>query len=151
MVGAAAVIVACGASSPPPTSRADAPTSRGKQCLLDAAAPRTPKPDAAAKIGVSQILVRHAELERPLGATRAREAACLRALEARQKLEAGADFAEVVAQYSDGGKDTGGVLGRVSRDELDPKFADAAFALDVNELSYVVETPRGFHVILRTE
>ena len=46
---------------------------------------------------------------------------------------------------------TGGALGSVSKSDLDPTFANAAFSLDVNELSHVVETDRGFHVIVRTE
>ena len=144
---------ACGGASAGSTSEnpAAAASGRGRQCLEDAAAPRQPRADAPTKITVSHILVRHAELERPEGATRSREAACLRALDALERLRAGADWAEVVKKYSDAGRDVGGLLGSVARDELDPSFADAAFALDVKELSYVVESKRGFHVILRTE
>jgi parvulin-like peptidyl-prolyl isomerase len=56
-----------------------------------------------------------------------------------------------VKSYSDAGEATGGSLGTVGKDELEPTFAGAAFSLGVGELSHVVETERGFHVIVRTE
>jgi peptidyl-prolyl cis-trans isomerase C len=109
---------------------------------------RDPKPDAPLTIRVSHILVRHRELKQPSGATRAREAACLRALDALHALENGADWDEVVLEYNDANNDA---LGRVRQEDLATDFANAAFALDVNEISYVVETSRGFHVILRKD
>jgi NIMA-interacting peptidyl-prolyl cis-trans isomerase 1 len=39
----------------------------------------------------------------------------------------------------------------VERREVAPPFADAAFELSVQQMSDVVETDRGFHLILRTE
>jgi parvulin-like peptidyl-prolyl isomerase len=63
-------------------------------------------------------------------------------------LESGGDWDETVKEYSDARND---VLGRVSFDELTTDFANAAFALEANQLSYVVETNRGFHIILRKE
>jgi parvulin-like peptidyl-prolyl isomerase len=95
--------------------------------------------------------VRHADLRRPEGATRSRAEACLRAEEAREKLLAGAEWAEIVQSHSDAGQATGGSLGQVSKEDLEPSFANAAFALGAGELSHVVETERGFHVIVRTE
>ena len=148
------LLTACGGSSAPaaaPDPAEEGAASAGKQCLEDASAPREPKANAPEAIEVSHILVRHAELKRPQGATRSREQACLRALEARNKLQASGDWDAVVSEYSDAPGATGGALGRVSADELDPAFASAAFALDVDELSYVVETERGFHIILRTD
>lgn len=139
-----------GAATPAPAEPTE-PKTPGARCLADARAPRTPKDSAPASIGVSHILIRHAELRDPRGATRSREQACLRALEARKKLEASGDWDAVVDEYSDAAGATKGALGTVSRDQLDSTFADAAFALDVNELSYVVETERGFHIIVRTE
>ena len=43
------------------------------------------------------------------------------------------------------------MLGAVSRSEVAPPFADAAFELHVGDVSYVVESEFGFHVIMRTE
>jgi parvulin-like peptidyl-prolyl isomerase len=70
----------------------------------------------------------------------------LRALEALRALEGGASWSSAVADYNDAADDA---LGRVTREELTPSFAEAAFSLEVDQLSYVVETDRGFHVILR--
>ncbi len=122
--------------------------TRGEQCLADAATPRSAPKDAPEKMTVSHILVRHAELERPEGATRSREEACLRALTALQKLEEGALWHEVAATFSDAAS---GSLGRVSKDMLTGAFGEAAFSLEPNQLSYVVESDRGFHVILRED
>ena len=150
------VLVGVGCGSKPSASggakgAAQVDASPGAICLEDAAAPREIPEGAPENIEVAHILVRHADLERPEGATRSREAACLRALEALEMLEQGAEWEKVVAEYSDAPGATEGNLGTVSRDQLAPEFANAAFSLDVNQLSYVVETDRGFHVILRLE
>jgi len=58
-----------------------------------------------------------------------------------------------VASYSDETDPThhGGTIGDIGRSDVLPPFADAAFELKVGEVSEVVETPFGFHVILRVE
>ena len=85
--------------------------------------------------------------------TRTREEACLRALEARSKLQQGASFTDVVKEYSEepGAATREGSLGSIERSQMVPPFADAAFELARGEVSQVVETDFGFHVILRTE
>jgi peptidyl-prolyl cis-trans isomerase NIMA-interacting 1 len=123
-------------------------TSPGQQCLEDARSKRTPAAAAPRRIRVAHILVRHTELKDPAGATRAPEAACLRALEALNKLKGGADWEPVATEFSDSKTSD---LGSITKEDVTPAFADAAFELDVNQLSYVVETDRGFHVILRLE
>lgn len=150
----ALLLCSCGgapAAAPSTPSRATPASSPTDACLAEAAAPRTPKPGAPDKISLSHILVRHKDLKRSEGATRSRGEACLRAREAREKLLAGAEWDAVAKDYSDAGDATGGKLGSVSKSELDETFANAAFALDAGELSHVVETPRGFHVIARSE
>lgn len=149
----AVCLVACGGGAEPAatpdtdTASADgASEPRGKACLADARAPRVPSPDAPGKIEVSHILVRHAELKEPRGATRSPEQACLRALDALQALQSGADWDETMAKFSDSKSSS---LGRVALEDLSPGFAEAAFALDVDTVSYVVESDRGFHIILR--
>ncbi len=143
---------ACGGAGAASPAAVAPPSGPGPECLDAAAAERTPKPGAPEKIGVSHILVRHAELDRN-AADRPREAACLRALDALKALETGGDFDEVVGEFSDerGAATRGGSLGDVSRSDVHESFANAAWALEVDELSYVVETESGFHVILRTK
>jgi parvulin-like peptidyl-prolyl isomerase len=51
-----------------------------------------------------------------------------------------------MAKFSDSKSSS---LGRVALEDLSPGFAEAAFALDVDTVSYVVESDRGFHIILR--
>jgi peptidyl-prolyl cis-trans isomerase SurA len=46
-----------------------------------------------------------------------------------------------------GSKDNGGELGVMGRDELDPEFAAAAFKLQNGEMSDVVKSSYGFHII----
>ncbi len=64
-------------------------------------------------------------------------------------LKAGADFATLAKKYSDdpGSASQGGDLGFVKRGMFYPEFEAAAFSLNVNEISDVVESPVGFHII----
>jgi peptidyl-prolyl cis-trans isomerase NIMA-interacting 1 len=142
----------CGGTQTRETSAKGASGSNAeKDCLSAAASHSEPRADAPSHIVVSHVLVRHADLARPEGATRTRGQACLRALEALNNLKDGAEWADVVKGYSDAPGPNAGSLGRVTQEDLDPSFAAAAFSLDVNEISYVVESYRGFHVIIRKE
>jgi len=123
--------------------------SPGTQCIEQAKIARTPSTEAPERIDVAQILVRHAGVRDAGGVYRTREEACLRAMEARDKLLAGGDWDEVFKKYSDAQGATQGVLYDVTQGSLEPAFAGAAFSLAVDELSYVVETKRGFHIIWR--
>lgn len=136
------------------TAKAEAPQSPAEKCLAIAGAKIERKADEPAKIGVRHVVVKYKGAKNsPDSITRSREEACLRAMEARDKIQAGTDFDAIVNEYSDepGAAGRRGSLGTVERGELAPPFADAAFELSVQQMSDVVETDRGFHLILRTE
>ena len=61
-------------------------------------------------------------------------------------------FAEAAIEYSDCPSGaSGGDLGTFGRGAMVAPFEDAAFALAQNEVSGIVETQFGYHLILRTE
>jgi len=64
-------------------------------------------------------------------------------------LRHGVDFAQLATKYSDdpGSRSQGGDLGTVQRGVFYPEFEAAAYALKDNEISNVVESPVGFHII----
>ena len=68
-------------------------------------------------------------------------------------LKQGADFAELAKKVSQdpGSARQGGELPFVSRGQLIKEFEDAAFALKDGEMSPVVESPYGYHIILMKE
>jgi peptidyl-prolyl cis-trans isomerase SurA len=69
------------------------------------------------------------------------------------ELKAGKDFGEVAKRFSDdtGTKDKGGDLGFFERRMMVQEFDEAAFNLEVGEVSDVVKTNFGLHVIKVTE
>jgi peptidyl-prolyl cis-trans isomerase SurA len=64
-------------------------------------------------------------------------------------IKAGADFAELAKKYSEdpGSASVGGDLGFVKKGVFYPEFESLAFRLKEGEISDVIETPVGFHII----
>lgn len=70
----------------------------------------------------------------------------------RMIVEEGADFADMAKKFSqDGSARMGGDLGWARRGKFVPDFEAAAFRLEKEEISKVVETEFGFHVIQMLE
>jgi peptidyl-prolyl cis-trans isomerase C len=69
-------------------------------------------------------------------------------LDIRAQVQAGADFAEMAKKYSEGpSKAKGGDLGYFGYAQMAPTFETAAFALRPGEISKVVTTQFGYHLI----
>ena len=78
----------------------------------------------------------------------AKEAARNKISEVRQKLSAGGDFAELAKEYSEGPSGPrGGDLGYFRRGQMVKPFEDAAFSMQVDQVSELVETRFGYHLI----
>jgi parvulin-like peptidyl-prolyl isomerase len=66
-----------------------------------------------------------------------------------KRVKAGEDFATLATQYSEdpGSKEKGGELDPFPRGQMVPEFEAAAFSLGTNQVSDVVTTSYGFHII----
>ncbi len=107
-------------------------------------AEQSEKKEAAAEYNVAHILVRVPEQASPeqLESRRAR------AMEAVKRLKDGADFAQVAATYSDAPDALqGGVMGWRSQERLPELFAGTVVKLKPGEVSDVLRSPAGFHVL----
>lgn len=156
-----ALLFACGGAKPKEAKAT--PDDSGEQsgletpdtrCLALARGTRERRNNEPPKITVKHVLVKFAGAKNASpDIKRSRGEACIRALEARKQLQAGESFADVVKEYSEepGAATREGSVGQITRKDVVAPFADAAFELGPNEVSHVVETEFGYHIIMRTE
>merc|ERR1712000_290013 len=71
------------------------------------------------------------------------------AQEVYEKLQNGADFAELAKEYSDdiASSNNGGSLGLTPKGSFVPEFEDTLYSLDKGEVSKPVQTEFGYHII----
>lgn len=106
------------------------------------------------EIAAQHILVAYRGAKNaPRSVTRTKAEAKQRAeevlVEARAKQKT---FADLAAEYSDDPtKSSLGNLGKFPKDKMVPAFSEPAFKLKVNQISEVVETEFGFHIIKRNQ
>lgn len=124
------------------------------------ASPASPAPSASAPFVVpDSIIAQHVLIiykgakSAPKSVTRSKDEARALAVKVRDEAKAGKAFEGLVTAYSEdpASKDRLGSVGKITREKVVKEFADAAFALRVNEISDVVESPFGFHVIKRSQ
>ncbi len=98
------------------------------------------------QVTASHILIRPENRNDEAAQTEARE----KAEELRQRIiEDDEDFSALAREYSDdpGTAQRGGELGTFTRDQMVEPFAEAAFALEEGEISEVIQTQFGLHLI----
>ncbi len=135
-------------AAPEPTATPDP----ALQPVMQAAQPdSTQLTDSNSRAVARHVLVAHeAAANKPMHVHRGRGAAQRRAEKLRERLQAGEDFATLAKKESDcASAPRGGFLGGFGPGVMSPAFERATFALPVGGMSRVVETPFGFHVILR--
>lgn len=118
---------------------------KAKEVALPAAQPETAT--------ASHILIRYAgALRTTPDVTRSKAAASKLARRVARKARArGANFAALADEYTEdpSGKGRGGKLGTFPKGRMVPEFDKPLFALNPGEVSDVIETGFGFHIIHR--
>jgi peptidyl-prolyl cis-trans isomerase C len=74
------------------------------------------------------------------------------AKEISQKLKEGTDFGQLARQYSkDPSKERGGDIGYFTKGQLMPEIEEACFKLEVGQVSDIIKTQFGYHIVKVTD
>ena len=138
------------ASAAPAVSASAAPAAPASAEPAGSAAPAKPP----SRISARHVLIQWMGAERaPASVVRTREQARVVAEDVLKRARGGQDFARLAVEFSDepGAANRGGSLGRFGRGQMVKSFEDAAFKLAPGEVSDIVESPFGYHIILRVD
>jgi parvulin-like peptidyl-prolyl isomerase len=116
--------------------------------------PQQAQQGQAEMFGAKHLLVQYkGSMRAGPNITRTEEEAKARATEAMKKARGGMKFEDVVKEYSDepGAAQRGGDLGKFRKGQMVPEFQDAVEKMKVGQISDLVKTPFGYHVIQRTQ
>jgi hypothetical protein len=132
--------------------------------VAPATPPVTPRPSASmqrpapqkrtGEFGAKHLLVQYkGSMRAGPQVSRTKDEAKARAEEALKKLKGGGDWKAIVAEYSDepGAGQREGELGEFNKGMMHPDFQAGVEATKVGELSGLVESPFGYHVLKRTK
>jgi peptidyl-prolyl cis-trans isomerase NIMA-interacting 1 len=115
---------------------------------------RTNPPVGPTRVSARHILISYKGADHAIAGVKRSEVEARTLAEeiAKEAKAPGADW-NALAQHTDepGSKETGGDLGAFARGQMVPAFERVAFALSIGQVSDVVQTPFGFHVIQRYE
>lgn len=109
--------------------------------------------DGTEQMAASHILIQYAGAERAeTSVTRTKEQAAALAQDIDARIKGGADFNTIARTESDSpSKAQAGSIGVIARGVMPPSFEETAFALKKGQISGVVETAFGYHIIRADE
>lgn len=117
-----------------------------------------PKRRPVNEVRCSHLLVKHKDSRRPSSwreenITRSKNEALHIINDYLKKItDKDATLQELAQKYSDcSSAKRGGDLGTFGRGQMQKPFEEAAFSLKIGQLSDIIETDSGLHIILRTE
>lgn len=140
-----------GTGTPPSPGSATAPAAAGSATAPPPAWESTEDPK---RISARHVLIQWMGSDRAgKSVLRTREQALVLAQEVLKRAKAGDDVGRLAVEYSDepNAGARGGSLGRFTKGQMVGAFDAVAFKLKVGQVSEIVETPFGYHIIQRTE
>lgn len=154
-IPASTPMLTAGSKAAPAPAPTPAPSETSAPSASPApAAPEWESNEEPKRIGARHVLIQWMGSDRAgKSVLRTREQALVLAQEVLKRAKAGEDLGRLAVEYSDepNAGARGGSLGRFSKGQMVGAFEAVAFKLKVGQISDIVETPFGFHVIQRTE